>query len=216
MALLDFLVTVFTEYDYLAVFCILLICGFGVPVPEDVTLVAGGVIAGLGYADVNVMVAVCMAGVLIGDGTMFLIGYFAGSRALEWRWVNWLLTPRRYAQVQQKYARYGNRMLFVARFLPGLRAPIFLTAGMSHRISFLQFLLMDGAAALISVPAWVYLGFHGAENHEWLLTWLQRGEGVVWLLAMALLAALGVYLWRRRQRQARLDQLRRQRSNRRR
>ena len=38
---------IFTEYGYLAVFVMLLICGFGIPVPEDVTLVTGGVIAGV-------------------------------------------------------------------------------------------------------------------------------------------------------------------------
>lgn len=41
-------------------FFILLICGFGVPIPEDITLVAGGIIAGLGFADVHIMVVVSL------------------------------------------------------------------------------------------------------------------------------------------------------------
>ena len=52
MEVFQFLMPLFTEYGYLAVFVMLLICGFGVPVPEDVTLVTGGVIAGLGHAHV--------------------------------------------------------------------------------------------------------------------------------------------------------------------
>jgi hypothetical protein len=61
MEVFEFLMPIFTEYGYLAVFVMLLICGFGVPVPEDVTLVTGGVIAGLGHADVHTMFAVGMA-----------------------------------------------------------------------------------------------------------------------------------------------------------
>lgn len=63
-------------------------------------------------------------------------------------------------------ARYSNWVLFVARFLPGLRSPIFLTAGMTRRIPFWRFLLLDGLAALISVPVWVYLGYFGAYNRD--------------------------------------------------
>ena len=66
MEVFNFLMPIFTEYGYIAVFVMLLICGFGVPVPEDVTLVTGGVIAGLGYADPHLMFAVGMAGVMIG------------------------------------------------------------------------------------------------------------------------------------------------------
>ena len=46
MEVFQFLMPIFTEYGYWAVFVMLLICGFGIPVPEDVTLVTGGVIAG--------------------------------------------------------------------------------------------------------------------------------------------------------------------------
>ena len=60
----------FTQYGYAAVFLVLIACGFGVPIPEDVTLVTGGVISGLGYANVHIMFLVGMAGVLAGDGMM--------------------------------------------------------------------------------------------------------------------------------------------------
>ena len=54
--MLSLLEAFFTQYGYAAVFFVLVACGFGVPIPEDVTLVAGGVISGLGYANVHIMV----------------------------------------------------------------------------------------------------------------------------------------------------------------
>jgi len=197
MDFLDLLIRLFTVHGYVAVFVVLLICGLGVPIPEDISLVAGGIIAGLGYANVQAMCAVGIAGVLFGDTAVFLIGRHLGTRALRLRWVAHLLTPRRYAQVQAKFERYGNRMMFVARFLPGLRTAVFLTAGMSQRVSFLRFILLDGAAALISVPVWIYLGYYGAENRAWLLAAVKRGQGGVAIALVVLVALLGWIVWRR-------------------
>lgn len=197
MDFLDQLIRLFAENGYLAVFLVLLVSGFGVPIPEDISLVAGGIIAGLGYADLRLMCLVGLAGVLVGDTVMFLIGHHFGVRAMRVRWIAHLLTPRRYAMVQAKFDRYGNRLMFVARFLPGLRSAVFLTAGMTHRVSFLRFIALDGFAALISVPVWVWLGYVGAENREWLLAWVHRGQGAILVGAGVLVALVAWVFWRR-------------------
>ena len=200
MDLLQQLVTIFAENGYVAVFIALMICGAGLPLPEDITLVAGGVIAGLGYANVHAMVALAMFGVLLGDSAIFLLGHHYGARILQWRFVARVLTPGRYLKVQEKFDQYGNRMLFFARFLPGMRTTVYLTAGTTHRVSFLRFLLIDTLAALISVPFWVYLGFFGADNHEWLVKWLHRGQSSLWVLVGILLLTVLVLWWRLRRR----------------
>ncbi|MFC3912371.1 DedA family protein [Pseudaeromonas sharmana] len=201
---MDILIALFTDYGYFAVFFILLICGFGVPIPEDITLVAGGIIAGLGFADVHLMFLVGMAGVLIGDGTMFTMGRIFGERIQQFPLFRRLLPPHRFAHVQEKFEKYGHWVLFIARFLPGLRSPIFITAGMSRRVSYLRFLLMDGFAALISVPLWVYLGYFGAYNRDWLMKWVERGQVSLLALAAVIILLVGgyylrLYLRRRRE-----------------
>ena len=195
MGSLERLIPLCAEYDYCAWFVGLRVGGMGVPIHEDITLVAGGVISCLGYSNVHAMFGVCMAGVLLGDLIMFMIGRHFGERALRWRWVAFLLTPERRVQVQQKFDRYGIRLLFVARFLPGLRSPVFIIAGWSRRVSLLKFLLLDGAAALISVPFWVYLGYYGADNRDWLLDSIRRGKAGFWCVVVLLLAGLLVWLW---------------------
>ena len=188
----------FIQFGYLAVFMVLVLCGFGIPIPEDVTLVAGGVISGLGYTNVHLMALVCFLGVLVGDGLMFYLGKYFGEKILKFKLVSRLMPPKRYAQVQQKFDKYGNRVLFVARFLPGLRSPIFLTAGMSGKVSFWRWLLMDGMAAMISVPFWVYLGDFGAEEKDWLMQQIHRFQhGLYFVLAIGFFILLH-YWWRRR------------------
>jgi membrane protein DedA with SNARE-associated domain len=198
MAVFNQLLPIFTEYGYLAVFVMLLICGFGVPVPEDVTLVTGGVIAGLGYANEHTMVLVGLAGVLVGDGLIFSGGRFFGDGITRMRLFRNLLTPERYAAAQEKFTLYGKWVMFVARFLPGLRTPVFLSAGMTRRVSFSTWFFMDGFAALISVPVWVYLGYVGAKNIDWLFDMVRRGQHIILGLLLVGLLAGGIYWWRRR------------------
>jgi membrane protein DedA with SNARE-associated domain len=200
MDLLERLITIFAQNGYVAVFIALMVCGAGLPLPEDVTLVAGGMIAGLGYANVHAMFGLCMFGVLLGDTAIFLLGHHYGARMMRWRLVAKVLTPRRYAMVQEKFDRYGNRVLFFARFLPGMRTTVYVTAGATHRVSTLRFLLIDTLAALISVPFWVYLGYLGANNHEWLMKWMHRGQNSLWLLVALILLALLALWWRQRRR----------------
>jgi membrane protein DedA with SNARE-associated domain len=52
--------------------------------------------------------------------------------------------------------------------MPGLRTPLFFTAG-SIGIKYWRIILFDGVAALISVPALVLAGYFGAEHKDLVL-----------------------------------------------
>lgn len=199
MDFLNLLVNFFSDYGYFAVFGVLILCGFGLPVPEDISLVAGGVISALGNTNEHIMFAVGMAGVLIGDAVVFTAGLTFGEKILQNRFVARIITPDRYDTVQRQFEKYGKWVVFMARFMPGLRTPIFLTAGVSKRVSFLRFFITDFLAAFISVPVWVYLGFYGASNFDQLMTWVRQGQITIFLLLAVVIIGFVVkkYLKRR-------------------
>lgn len=147
-------------------FAILVLCGLGLPIPEDVVLVAAGALAeidGRGWVEAGV---VMYAGVMIGDATIFVAGRYLGSKLRESPWFQRVFPSRKQAKVETLFEKYHSWVLFVGRFLPGLRAPIFFTAG-STRVRFWTFFLFDGLAALVSVPFFVWLG-------HWL--WMTFGD----------------------------------------
>lgn len=190
----------FVEYGYAAVFFVLVICGFGVPIPEDLTLVTGGVISGMGYTNPHIMFAVGMLGVLVGDGIMFAAGRIWGQKILKFKPIARIMTPKRYEQVQEKFDKYGNWVLFVARFLPGLRTAVFVTAGISRKVSYLRFLIMDGLAALISVPIWIYLGEYGAHNIDWLMAKMHSLQSGIFVILGIGATVVAWIWWKKRQR----------------
>lgn len=195
-----FLEAFFVEYGYAAVFFVLVICGFGVPIPEDLTLVTGGVISGMGYTNPHIMFAVGMLGVLVGDGIMFAAGQIWGQKILRFKPIARIMTPKRYEQVQEKFDKYGNWVLFVARFLPGLRTAVFVTAGISRKVSYLRFIIMDGLAALISVPIWIYLGEYGAHNIDWLMAKMHSLQSGIFVILGIGAAVVAWIWWKKRQR----------------
>lgn len=198
MDFLNILVNFFSNYGYFAVFGVLILCGFGLPVPEDISLVAGGVISGLGYTNEHIMFGVGMAGVLMGDSVVFTAGLIFGGRLLQNKFVAKFLTPERYAVVQKQFEKYGKWVVFMARFMPGLRTPIFLTAGISKRVSFLRFFITDFLAAVISVPIWVYLGYYGASNFDQLKAWVVQGQISFFILLAVVILILAVKIYRSR------------------
>ncbi|MFM8637720.1 MAG: DedA family protein, partial [Betaproteobacteria bacterium] len=75
---------------------------------------------------------------------------------------------------------------------------VFVSAGLSRRVPFGTWLMMDGFAALISVPIWVYLGYFGALNRDWMFSVLRQFQvGIFVLLGIGALVG-GVIWWRRR------------------
>lgn len=196
---MQLLVEFFSAYGYLAVFLVLFLCGLGLPIPEDITLVSGGIISGLGYTNPHLMVVVGMAGVLVGDSMMYWLGRIYGIKILRFRIIKRFITLKRLRAVKEKFGKYGNRLLFIARFLPGLRTPIYIISGVTRRVSFIQFFLIDFFAAIISVPIWIYLGFHGAENIDWLKAQIHHGQiGIFAVLGIIAIIVAIVYFKRKR------------------
>jgi membrane protein DedA with SNARE-associated domain len=198
-SLLNFLLNFYGPAPYFFVFGILLLCGLGLPIPEDITLFVGGMLSYYGVTDVWTMIAVCFIGVLFGDSIIFALGSHYGRRMAQ-RWpFSRLLTPQRLAEVRTKFHDRGNKLIFAARFMPGLRAPIFFSAGTLH-LPFRVFFFYDGLAALISVPTIIGAVYYFGDEVDHVIRVIQRIEhGIAFvLLGIVLLFGLKWYINRRK------------------
>jgi membrane protein DedA with SNARE-associated domain len=89
--------------------------------------------------------------------------------------------------------RRGNLVVVLARYLPGIRAPTYFTAGHA-RLPYWEFLIFDGAAATISAPFWVCLGFYFGSDIESAARQAQRFSHFI-LGAMVLVVAVLTLRW---------------------
>jgi membrane protein DedA with SNARE-associated domain len=196
---------------YGLVLLVLLLCGLGVPLPEDVVLITGGFLVYQGSVQLPAMIAVAFLGILGGDSIAFLLGRFLGDRATQVWPFRLIVTPSKRNKVEHLFARYGQKIVVAARFMPGVRAVTYFCAGAAG-MSYPTFILFDGLAATISAPAFVLLGSHFGGKIDWLVVQLRSGQQVVfgglfgvlflWLLARY---AKGRLLARRKAAQASLS-----------
>ena len=65
---------------YGSVFAILVACGLGVPLPEDISLILGGFLVYEGAAQLHWMMLTGFLGILVGDSLIYLAGRKLGSK----------------------------------------------------------------------------------------------------------------------------------------
>ncbi len=179
--LLEFLGSASGLGAYGLVFGVLLACGLGLPLPEDVALITGGYLAHLGHADLRIMLLVGFVGILAGDSAVFGLGRW--SRKAQGRRPGGLLgrhlTPERLAKVEKQFERRGSMLVMIARFLPGIRAATYFVAG-GAQMSYKRFVFFDGLAALLSAPLFVVLGWHFGKQIGDVIAWAEQFHS--WLI----------------------------------
>ena len=189
--LVDILIGFYGPTPYFAIFGILLACGLGLPIPEDITLFAAGVLAYYGICDIGWIIAVGFFGVMCGDFIIFWLGHHFGRKLTSHGLFKRLLPEDRLNMVQERFKQKGNKLVFAARFMPGLRAPIFFSAGTLH-LPYRVFLFYDGMAALISVPLIIGAVYYFGDYMDKVVRIIQRLEhGIVLVIFLAVFAILG-------------------------
>ena len=103
----------------------------------------------------------------------------------------------------QLFLRYGAKVVFFARFFPGLRSVAYVVAG-SLGMPLARFLFLDGLGILVTVPTFVGIGYAFGRNIDDALQRIREVEnGLLWAI-LAGLALGGLWIWwRRRSRQPR-------------
>lgn len=194
---MEWLLSQLTSHVYAKLAGLLLLCGLGLPIPEDISLIAGGYLAHLGTVNVHKMFLVCFVAVLGGDSLAFGLGRGFGTKLLASRFTHRYFTPRRQRRVRAYFRSYGSRVVFVARFLPGLRFSIFLSAGMLH-VRPHVFLLYDSMAALLSVPFLVYTAWFFGDQIDSVIKWAKRSEYGILALVGVVAVYVAIKLYRKR------------------
>jgi len=184
---------------YLSLTGILLLCGLGLPIPEDISLIAAGYFAYKGVLDVHKAFALCFTAVLMGDTFAFFLGRWFGQRMLAHPITHRYFTLRRQRRVRAYFRKFGSKVVFMGRFMPGLRFSIFFSGGMLH-LRPAVFIVYDGLAAAISVPFLVYLAWYFGGHIDRVVSLARHTEHGI-LLVIAVIAVFVLYrAYRRRQR----------------
>lgn len=105
-----------------------------------------------------------------------------------------ILTYKRLNMIRTNFKDNGIIFLFVARFLPGLRAAIYLFSGVTRKVSYFKFIAIDFFAAIISVPVWVFLGYFFGDNLPYLKDLVHKIGLNITIIAIISLVAIFIFI----------------------
>ena len=162
------------------------------PVPADTFVLLGGFVAALGRADPVWVFAATWGGNVGSALLVYWLGYHYGRPFFEHGWGRRLLDPEQLRKVSSFYERWGVRAIFLSRFLPGFRAVVPVFAGVSHLKG-----RYVAPPVLVASALWygglVWLGSTAGRNLDQILGWVRNVNRTLLIVALLLLAVLGVW-----------------------
>jgi len=180
------------QHAYTVIVCVLFICGLGVPIPEEITLLLAGWAAYEGHVDLWLIMFLCVAAIIGGDLTMFFIARRWGRSLLTTRFGKWLFPAPRLAKVESYFEKHGNKTVFFARFFAGIRMPVYFTAG-TMKMHPMRFILLDLAGTLISGPTSIYIAFRFSKNFKEAISKVEHANR--WIFGGIVVIVVLTVLW---------------------
>jgi membrane-associated protein len=163
-------------------------------VPSETSVITAGVVASQGDLNIGLVILFAAAGAFAGDNISYFLGDRYGRRIND-RFFTSDKARKRVAWAQRQVEERGGELIVIARFIPGGRTVVTLSAG-TLGYPWRRFVLFDAIAASI----WAlyaallgYVGGHAFEEQPW--------KGLLLAFAIALAVTGGVELvrwWKRR------------------
>lgn len=161
-------------YEPMTVYCLIVLLltasSFGLPFPEEIVLLSAGLLAHIGSnphlyppptpgavgVSIPITAVVCFFAVFLSDLLVFWLGKRFGSRMLQHHWARKIISPKGFKKIEEWTIKFGPLACGVFRFTPALRFPGHFACGATG-IKYSTFILVDGTAALLTVPTQVLL-----------------------------------------------------------
>jgi membrane-associated protein len=182
-------------WSYVLVFALAYLDALVPIVPSETAVITAGVLAGSGRMNLPAVVALAAAGAFSGDNTAYLIGRRYGDRAKK-RFFSSEKARKRIGWAEGQLQERGGELIVVARFIPGGRTVVTLSAGVL-RMPWRRFALFDAIAGLSWALYASLLGYFGGKAFEH-----QPWKGLLLALgiAFAVTGGIEVVRWLRRRR----------------
>ncbi|OGW57978.1 MAG: hypothetical protein A2Z09_01140 [Nitrospirae bacterium RBG_16_43_8] len=188
-------VAIVEHFPYFGLFILLILGGIGFPFPEDATLILCGFLISTKVVKPIPALFAVYSGLLIADVFLYFIGKKYGRMIVNHKRFHKLISPERLSRLESKFNKRGVFVILIGRHLFGLRAQIFLAAGVM-RMSALKFVMADAVSSIFTIALMVGAGYKGVNSLQVIQVIkrdMTRIEHIGILLAVIILAVYLLY-----------------------
>ncbi len=174
----DHIISTLPVWGYPAIFLGVMLENAGIPVPGETILLTAGFLSFKGKLDLIPVVLTAFSGAVIGDNIGFFIGYKGGRPFLE-RYGNSLFVSRKgLERTERLFQRHGGKIIFVARFITGLRVFAALIAGVG-RMKYRRFFFFNVSGAILWATVIALIGYYFGQGRETMSAYFKYIDEVI-------------------------------------
>jgi membrane protein DedA with SNARE-associated domain len=181
------------HFPYFGIFVLLILGGIGLPFPEDATLILSGFLIAHEVIKPFPAFVVIYPSLLITDFFLYWVGKKYVRMVVEHKRFRRIISPDRLSKLEEKFKRRDVWVVLVGRHLLGLRAQIFLVAGVM-RMSPVKFLLADAATSLFTIALMGAIGYAGGNSIQILKRDVTRIEHIA--IVVFVVSLIGWFIFR--------------------
>lgn len=188
----DQILSLIGQYGYLVVFFGVMLESVGIPLPGETILIAAGLLVHQGSLNPGETIVFGILGTTIGNQLGYWVGR-QGGHPFVLQWGHYVgITPERLLRMEGFFARHGGKAVFLARFIPGLRAFGALVAGIS-RMHWWTFLFYNVLAGAVWATASILVGYLFSRSLVLAEEWMNLASVLLVLLLVLTLVFYLVY-----------------------
>jgi len=179
--------TLVEHFPYIGIFILLILGGVGLPFPEDATLLLSGFLVAQNVIKPFQAFLVVYLSLLISDFFLYWVGKKYGRMLVLHKKFQKIISPDQLSNLEEKFKRRGVWVVLIGRHFMGLRAQIFLMAGVM-RMPAVKFLIADATTALFTIAFMGGIGYAGGNSIQLLQKDMKRIEHIGIVVFAILLA----------------------------
>jgi membrane protein DedA with SNARE-associated domain len=194
--ILSNLINQISIYHYLAVYIFLVSLSFALPISEEVALILLGFIVFKGYLILSLTLLITLLGILSGDLILFFFGRFLFGKIIRMKFGQKLVKKEKIIKGERFFEQHGPKAVLTFRFIIGIRAAMFISAGLM-KMKIWKFLLYDFLAAIFFIPIFFFVGYFLGNQFQKGVSVAERVASILFLAAIVFIGGLIILRLRR-------------------
>lgn len=179
------------KFGYGGIFLTMMLESAAIPIPSEVVLPFSGFLASSGRLDFWLVVFAATLANLTGAVILYWIGFWGGKTILEKYGKYVLIHGDDIQKLDHWLVKYGTRLAFISRLLPGIRTFSSIVLG-TGRLDFKKFLVYTFSGSLVWNLSLVYIGLAMGKNWNVLSPYFHKFELVI---AVFILVAIAIFVF---------------------
>ena len=186
--LVEFIMSFIAQLGYTGIFFLMILESALIPIPSEIIMPFSGFLSSTGRLDPLLVTLSGSLGNLVGSILTYYLGIKAGRKFIL-KYGRYILFKKEHLEsTENLFERYGDRISFAGRLLPGIRTYVSLPAGIG-KTNFTKFVAYTFAGSLICNSMLTYVGMSLGSN------WKNIDKYSTYLDVAALLAVAVFVTW---------------------